>query len=215
MNPKTAEALSTLARHSAPADAKQRALRALVMTPDVEAVVPLVALLPEIEPALAPELRLLAIRLGAAGLLTARLEAQAPERRVETLRLLGFLADPAALPVLERELAHPVARVRELAVNALIPLRTPRVRPALERLLEEDPDPGVRMAAAQGLGELADEPSCAALARALTAERDGFARVVVELAAARADRLRARAVRRDPAGARVAGLRDVGVRWGA
>jgi HEAT repeat protein len=209
MNPKTAESIATLARHDAPLEAKQRALRSLIAHPDVDAVVPLVALLPELEAALVTDVRMLAIRLGAAGLLTARLESQRPERRVETLRLLGFLADPAATPAILRELEHPVDRVRELAVNALIPLRSPRVRPALEQLLHADPDPGVRMAAAQALGELADEASCAALERALEDEEDGFARVVVELAAARAARVRQREARRD------APVRPIGLAAGA
>jgi HEAT repeat protein len=209
MNEKIAKALQLLARPGAELDEKKRALATLERERDPEAVVPLVSMLTEIEHALVLELRRVALAVGATAVLARELDGAAPAQRVETLRLLGFLADPTALPVLLRETHHEAARVRELAVNALIPLRNAHARATLERHLGADADAGVRMAAAQALGEYADDAAFATLEGALRAERDGFVQVAIELSIARGRRLRERRTperRRPGLGIAVGGL---------
>lgn len=188
MRDATSRALRVLTDRRQTIDARRAAALSLAASGDVGAVPALAVLVTEVELALAGDVRRAALALGATAHLTAELDAPRPEARIEALRLLGYLADRAALPALLAALEDPVAKVREQAANALIPLRAAEARLPLTRHLFEDPDPGARMAAAQALGALADDASRDALERASDTERDGFARVVVELSHERARR---------------------------
>lgn len=190
MRETTSRALRVLGDQKLPIEARREAAAHLGASADLAAVPALALLVTEVELALAADVRRAALALGATDHLVAELEAPRPEAHVEALRLLGYLSDRGALPALLRELEHPVAKVREQAANALIALRSKDARLPLTRHLFEDADPGVRMAAAQALGALADEAACDALERATASEPDGFARVVVELSHDRARRVR-------------------------
>jgi HEAT repeat protein len=159
------------------------ALERLAASGDRSLLAPLGHCLLEIEPPLACHVRAALRALDATPHFTARaLDAGLPvAERLDALRVLGALRDLATLPALLRALEDAAPRVRELAAQALLAFRSELAQRALERHLFEDAEPGVRMAAAQALAQLDPAGALPVLRRALGAERDGFARVIIEL----------------------------------
>lgn len=119
-------------------------------------------------------------RLSAVDVLTRTLRSEDGELRLRAVQALGALAAPTALPTLLSALKDPVAKVREYAASALLILRDERALPDLERLLASDPDPDVRGAAAQAMGELDRPEAQAALERAAVSELDPFTVILIE-----------------------------------
>jgi HEAT repeat protein len=111
-----------------------------------------------------------------------------PAVRLQAARFLGMLRDPSASLALIAALSDKSARVREHAAGALHHLAERRAFPYLALRMFEDPDPDVRAAAAQALGELAGADVERALARAATSEPDAFVLVLVERAHAKVTR---------------------------
>jgi HEAT repeat protein len=165
------------------------ALERLAASGDRSLLAPLGHCLLEIEPPLASHVRAALRALDATAHFTARaLDARlAIADRLDALRVLGALRDLATLPALLRALEDAAPRVRELAAQALLAFRSELAQRALERHLFEDAEPGVRMAAAQALAQLDPAAALPVLRRALGAERDGFARVIIELSIHRAE----------------------------
>ena len=76
--------------------------------------------------------------------------------------VLGMMRDSAALPYLERSLAHPDARVRAEAVRAVGMIRDPSAASWLIQRLY-DPDHGIKVAAARWLGRMRATEAVSAL----------------------------------------------------
>ena len=74
--------------------------------------------------------------------------------RENTIRELGRLKDPQAVPLLTTLLGHGNRQVRLLSVRALGAIRADEARPAIERLAQQDGDREVRQAAAAALAGL-------------------------------------------------------------
>jgi HEAT repeat protein len=170
-------------------DARKSALEKLEAIGDAEAVPPLAVLLTEIEHDLVPLVKRTLRKLGATDLLAKRVAARSEEERAYAVRLLGYLEDDEALPVLLQALEDREPRVRTLAADALIRLHPASVIGPLEQRLLTDPDPEVRMASAQALGEIATQAAVDALERSMKVETDGFVLVIVELSHDRAERI--------------------------
>ncbi len=189
MNTTTERELAIAMDLAADLSARKSALDRLASMRDADAVPPLAVLLTEIEPVLIADVKRTLTALHATEILAARAAHPSDDERARAVRLLGYLEDDAAIPALLTALDDPNARVRAQAADGLIRLCPTSVVAPLESKLFGDPDPQVRMAAAQALGEIADEPSLSALHRALETETDGFVRVVVELSCHRAERI--------------------------
>lgn len=81
----------------------------------------------------------------AAPTLVARLGSPSTEERVEAIRALAELGDPAAAPDLAHALeADPSPEARGWAARALVAVARDDAAPALARAAEEDPDPRVQ-----------------------------------------------------------------------
>ena len=78
-------------------------------------------------------------------------ELYATDARENTIRELGRLKDPRAVPILTALLEHAERRVRMQSAESLGLIRAPESRPVLERVAEHDQDPQVRKAAAGAL----------------------------------------------------------------
>ncbi|MBI4606487.1 MAG: HEAT repeat domain-containing protein, partial [Planctomycetes bacterium] len=89
----------------------------------------------------------------------AALAAGAADLRVReaAVEALGEVADPEALPALERLLEDPEARVRRPAIRALGRIRAPRSFAALEALLAREPPPLEESIAKEALARLRGE----------------------------------------------------------
>ena len=74
--------------------------------------------------------------------------------RENTIRELGRLKDPQAVPLLTTLLGHRSRQVRLLSVHALGTIRADEARPAIERVAQQDGDREVRQAAAAALAGL-------------------------------------------------------------
>src|SRR6059036_1843149 len=74
--------------------------------------------------------------------------------RENTVRELGRLKDPQAVPLLTTLLGHGNRQVRLLSVRALGAIRVDEARPAIERVAQQDGDREVRQAAAAALAGL-------------------------------------------------------------
>jgi len=74
--------------------------------------------------------------------------------RENTIRELGRLKDPQAVPLLTTLLGHGNRQVRLLSVRALGAIRVDEARPAIERVAQQDGDREVRQAAAAALAGL-------------------------------------------------------------
>ena len=83
-------------------------------------------------------------------------------------QILGQIGDRRAVPFLKELVNAPNRYVREQVVRALGQLDDPRLVPALEQVLADDPVPDVRGAAAWSLGNLRDTTAVDPLIRALT-----------------------------------------------
>ena len=97
-------------------------------------------------------------------------------------KALGFLGDPAALPVLQKALADTASDVRYEAAWALGHLGDPAAVPPLSALLK-DRESRVRFAAAFALAELRD-PSAVPALKANLSDRDGDSRTATACALA-------------------------------
>jgi HEAT repeat protein len=169
--------------------ARKIALEKLGALGDLEAVAPLAVLLTEIEHDLVPQVKQTLNALGALEALSKRAEDLSGEERALAVRLLGYLEDELALPVLLRALDDREPKVRTVAADAFTRLRKPSVVVPLGERLLTDPDPEVRMASAQALGEIASEMALEMLDRSMQVETDGFVLMVVELSYGRAERV--------------------------
>ena len=74
--------------------------------------------------------------------------------RENTIRELGRLKDPQAVPLLMTLLGHGNRQVRLLSVRALGAIRADEARPAIERMAQQEGDREVRQAAAAALAGL-------------------------------------------------------------
>lgn len=74
--------------------------------------------------------------------------------RENTIRELGRLKDPQAVPLLTTLLGHRNRQVRLLSVRALGAIQADEARPAIERVAQQDGDSEVRQAAAATLAGL-------------------------------------------------------------
>lgn len=83
-------------------------------------------------------------------------------------QILGRIGAHDAIPFLTELLGHADPFVRREAVLALGKMGDPALLPRLDRALRQDPDAGVRAAAAQGLPNLRDSTAVPALLFALT-----------------------------------------------
>ncbi len=189
MQPTTERELTILMDATAALSLRRAALEKLAALADPEAVAPLAVLLTEIELPLIHDLKRTLDALDATSVLASEMQAGSAEARARAVRLLGYLENDAAIPSLLRALEDDDPGVRALAADGLIRLRPTSVIDPLASHLFGDPEPQVRMAAAQALGEIADDASLAALRRAMESEADGFVRVVLELSCHRAERI--------------------------
>ncbi|HET8580567.1 MAG TPA: HEAT repeat domain-containing protein [Nitrospiraceae bacterium] len=76
--------------------------------------------------------------------------------RENTIRELGRLKDPRAVPLLTTLLGHGNRQVRLLSVHALREIQADEARPAIERVAQQDGDREVRQAAAAALADLSN-----------------------------------------------------------
>jgi len=97
-------------------------------------------------------------------------------RQQRAKRSLMALDDPEVLPALVRRLDHPDMGVRLTLVSLILQFDDTRAVPPLIELLEVDPEPGVRAAAAEALGELGGDDSSASLEWALLHDPDSIVR---------------------------------------
>ncbi len=100
-----------------------------------------------------------------------------PEIRQSTVKALGFLNDPVAVPALAESIYDP--SLRHDAVRALVKVGN---KPAVEALLKGLKDNEVQIAAAQGLGEIADPSAKPALVSLLRKTKDERLHGVVAIA---------------------------------
>jgi HEAT repeat protein len=136
----------------------------------------------EISPALADEIRKALERTGAREVLIEDLSRADDFGRAEAASLLAKLGDRAAIEPLIRALSDAAPKVRESAAGSLGILRATEAETALIERLEKDQAPDVRGAAAQALGGLKTAGAKAALQAAMTTEKDGFVKVLIEQA---------------------------------
>ncbi|MCK6547203.1 HEAT repeat domain-containing protein [Myxococcota bacterium] len=185
-------------------DARLSAMRQVVALERERAVFPLAVAYAEQADADGPLARALAHALAVLGATDRFVEALTdadPAVRLRAARFLGMLRDPSAVLALIAALSDKNARVREHAAAALHHLRDRRAFPYLALRMFEDPEPDVRAASAQALGELTGADVERTLARAITSERDAFVAVLIERAHTRVTRrtaLDAQARRRTP-----------------
>ncbi len=74
--------------------------------------------------------------------------------RENTIRELGQLKDPQAVPLLTIFLGHGNRQVRLLSIRALSAIQADEARPAIERVAQQDEDREVRQAAVAALASL-------------------------------------------------------------
>ncbi len=100
-------------------------------------------------------------------------DANAPtERRLLAARGLRLLKDPRTLPTLTRAAASPLVELRKEGCLALGQLGAPEGLDPLIRVMNEDPDTGVRYIAANAVGRIPGPKTRTALEQRLPRERD-------------------------------------------
>jgi hypothetical protein len=122
--------------------------------------------------------------------LVADLRAPDPSVRARTARILGAVADAAAIPALIVALSDTDRKVRAQAASALIPFGSKLALPALKSMLFEDPHPSPRGAAAQALAEIDDQDALDALELATRCEEDVYTIILIERAILRFEQRR-------------------------
>jgi HEAT repeat protein len=123
-----------------------------------------------------PFVAILALRqmgvVEAAPVLRALLERSAyPNIRAAAAYTLGVIRDKEAVPLLLQAAQREELGVRQSAIRALSDLRTPRAEPVLLKLLQEDPDPNIRVVAAEAMARVGAASSIPVLESLLNTEK--------------------------------------------
>lgn len=108
----------------------------------------------------------------AAPVLRALLERSAyPNIRAAAAFTLGILRDKEAVPLLLQAAQREELGVRQSAIRALGNLRDPRAEPVLLKLPQEDPDPNIRVVAAEAIAGVGTASSIPVLESLLKTEK--------------------------------------------
>jgi HEAT repeat protein len=159
------------------------AARRLAELEDPATVLPMLHLVQgELSDALAGEIRKALDLIGAGKVLMEDLSRADDFGRAEAATQLGRMGERAAIEPLMRALSDAAPKVRESAAGSLGILQATEAEAALIERLSQDASPDVRGAAAQSLGLLQTPGAKAALRQAMTAEQDGFVKVLIEKA---------------------------------